>query len=310
MQVLIDGKDITDSVTVGSCIHEDSVSGRSDALSISFNDDTDSETNWRGWNLVKDTEIEVNTDQFRSGTMYVSRISVADGRFDVRAQAVRNQARDESTQSYENVSFAELLQEGAKALDLTLETYGLADYTYEGVIRLKQSWLGFLAQRCLLEGAGIKIYDKKLVVFAEKTFENASAVKKIDEKDFATQPEFVTTDDVIREVHNRFRAAASLIDTTVQSGISYGKRIETEMACTSIGESIRFSNNLMRATNKNEYRASGVVTGCELSSGITVELDGSIFGVFSGLNFVDRVVTDMVHQSQKIYMRKPITGDY
>ncbi|MBO5155267.1 MAG: hypothetical protein J6C00_13085 [Eubacterium sp.] len=309
MQILIDGKDISDSVTVSSCIHEDSASGRSDALSVSFNDDTDSETNWRGWNLVKDTEIEVNTDQFRSGTMYVSRISVSDGRFDVRAQAVRNQARDESTQSYEDVSFVELLQEGAKALNLTLETYGLTDYTYESVIRLKQNWLGFLNQRCLLEGAGIKIYDKKLVVFDEKSFENMPSVKTITAEDFACQPEFVTVDDVIREVHNRFRAA-SLIDTTVQSGISYGKRIETEIACTSIGESIRFSNNLMRATNKNEYRVSGVVTGCELSSGVTVELDGSVFGVFAGLNFIDRVVTDMVHQSQRIYMRKPIAGDY
>lgn len=309
MQIFIDGKDISDSVTVSSCIHEDSVSGRSDALSISFNDDTDSETNWRGWNLVKGTEIEVNTDQFRSGTMYVSRITVADGRFDVRAQAVRNQARDESTQSYEDVSFAELLQEGAKALDLTLETYGLTDYTYESVIRLKQNWLGFLNQRCLLEGTGIKIYNKKLVVFDEKSFENMPSSKTITAEDFACQPEFVTNDDVIREVHNRYRSA-SLIDTTVQSGISYGKRIETEIACTSIGESMRFSNNLMRATNKNEYRAAGVVTGCELSSGVTVELYGSLFGVFSGLNFVDRVVTDMVHQSQKIYMRKPIAGDY
>lgn len=309
MQVLIDGKDISDSVTVSSCIHEDSVSGRSDALSISFNDDTDSETNWRGWNLVKGTEIEVNTDQFRSGTMYVSRISVADGRFDVRAQAVRNQARDESTQSYEDVSLVELLQEGAKALDLKLEMYDLTDYTYESVIRLKQSWLGFLNQRCMLEGACIKIYDKKLVVFDEKFFENMPSVKTIKAEDFACQPDFVTSDDVIREVHNRYRSA-SLIDTTVQSGIPYGRRIDVEMACTSIGESIRYSNNTMRATNKQEYRASGVVAGCELSSGVTVDLNGSVFGAFAGLNFVDRVVTDMVHQSQRIFMRKPIVGDY
>lgn len=309
MQILIDGKDISDSVTISSCLHEDSVSGRSDALSISFNDDTDSDTNWRGWNLVKGTEIEVNVDQFQSGVMYVSRISVADGRFDVRAQAVRNQARDESTQSYEDVSFVELLTEGAKAMDLTLETYGLMDYTYARVIRLKQNWLGFLNQRCLLEGAGIKIYNKKLVVFSEKLFENASAVKKIDAEDFASQPEFVTSDDLIREVHNRFRAD-SMIDTTVQSGISCGRRIETETVCTSMGESIRFSNNLMRSTNKNEYRTAGVVMGCGLSSGVTVELDGSVFGAFAGLNFIDRVVTDMVHESQKLYMRKPIAGDY
>lgn len=309
MQILIDGRDISDSVTVGSCIHEDSVSGRSDTLSVSFNDDMDSETNWRGWNLVKGTEIEVNTDQFHSGVMYVSRILIADGRFDVRAQSLKNQARDESTKSYEDVSFVELLQEGAKALDLTLETYGLTDYTYKSVIRLKQNWLGFLNHRCLLEGAGVKIYDKKLVVFAEKLFENTSSEKKIGAEDFVSQPQFVTSDDVIREVHNRFRVT-SMIDTTVQSGISYGKRIETEIACTSTGESIRFSNNIMRATNKNEYRGSGVITGCELSSGVTVELDGAAFGVFAGLNFIDRVATDMVHQSQKIYMRKPIAGDY
>ena len=160
-----------------------------------------------------------------------------------------------------------------------------------------------------MEGVCIKIYDKKLVVFDEKSFENRSSVKTIKAEDFACQPEFVTSDDVIREVHNRFRSV-SLIDTTVQSGISYGKRVETEIACTSIGESIRFSNNLMRAANKNEYRTSGVVTGCELSSGVTVELDGSIFGVFEGINFVDRVLTDMVHQSQRIYMRKPIVGGY
>lgn len=309
MQILIDGKDISDFVTVSSCIHEDGVSGRSDALSISFNDDTDSETNWRGWNLDKGTEMEVRTDQFRSGIMYVSRITAADGRFDVRAQAVRNQAKDESTQSYEDVSFYELLQEGSRELALTLETYNLTDYTYESVVRLKQNWLGFLHGRCLLEGAGIKIYDKKLIVFDEKSFENMSPVKTITAEDFACQPVFVTSDDVVREICNRYRAE-NLIDTTVQSEISCGKRIETEIACTSVGESIRFSKNMMRAANRNEYRGSGVITGCELSSGVTVNLDGPAFGTFSGLNFVERVITDMVNDSQKIYMRKPIEGDY
>lgn len=309
MQIFIDGKDISDSVTVSSCLHEDSVSGRSDALSVSFNDDTDSKTDWRGWNLVKGTKMEVTTDGFSSGTMFVSRISVADGRFDVRAQSVRNQARDESTQSYEDISFIELLQEGAKELNLTLKMYDVTDFTYKSVIRIKQNWLGFLNDRCVLEGAGIKIYDNNLVVFNEKSFENRNPVKTIKAEDFSCQPEFETSDDVIREVHNRYRSD-QVIDTSVRSGINYGKRVEIEIPCTSIGESIRFSKNIMRLTNKNEYRSVGVVTGCELSAGVTVELSGSVFGPFEGMNFVDRVVTDMVHASQRVYLRKPIEGDY
>ena len=310
MQILVDGVDISDSVTVGNCIHEDSVSGRSDALSISFNDDTDNRTNWRAWNLNKGAEIEVRTDQFQTGIMYVSRIAVADGRFDVRAQSVQNQAWDESTQSYEDVSFMELLQEGAKTIGLTLEMYDVKNYTYQSVIRLKQNWLGFLNQRCRLEGVGIKIFDKKLIVFDEKFFENSSPVRTIGAEDFSCQPEFVTSDDVIRVVHNRYRSFDQIIDTSVTSGIPYGKRMEVEMACSSIGESMRFTRNVMREKNKNEYRAAGVLMGCELSAGITVMLAGTVWGSYAGVYFVDRVITDMVHQSQRIFMRKPIEGDY
>ena len=310
MQILIDGKDVSDFVTVGSCIHEDSVSGRSDALSVSFNDDTDSKTNWREWNLIKGTEIEIHTEQFESGSMYVSRISVTDGRFDVRAQSVQNRAWDESTQSYEDISFFELLQEGAKAMGLTLETYNLKNYTYQCVIRLKQNWPGFLKQRCMLEGAGIKIYNKKLIVFDEKSFESSSPVRTINVEDFSCQPEFVTSDDVLRAVHNRYRTVDRVIDTSVGSGIAYGKGVEVEVPCSSIGESRRFTKNIMREKNKNEYRASGVVAGCEFSAGITVRLVGSVWGSFAGIYFVDRVVTDMLHQSQRLFMRKLIVGDY
>lgn len=309
MQILIDGKDISDSVTVSSCIHEDSASGRSDALSIIFNDDTDEDTDWRGWNLEKGIEIEVNTDQFRSGTMYVSRIEMSDGRYDVRAQSVRESAKDESTQSYECVSFFELLEEGAKALNLTLEIYDVLDHAYDSVMRIRRNWLGFLYDRCQIEGAGIKIYDKKLIVFDERLFENKPPVKTLRAEDFSCQPKFETNDSMIREVNNRY-LADRIIDTTVQTGRSVGKRIEVEIPCTSISESIRFTQNLMRATNKNEYRASGIIPGCTLSAGVTVEFEGSYFGLFAGGNFVDRVHTDMVHQSQQIFTRKPIIGDY
>ena len=69
MEIFIDGKDVSSDVTVGKCIHEDNVSGRADALSVSFNDETDDKTDWRSWGLEKGTEILVKSDGFSSGTM-------------------------------------------------------------------------------------------------------------------------------------------------------------------------------------------------------------------------------------------------
>lgn len=309
MKFFIDGKNITDDITVGSCVHEDSVSGRSDALSVSFNDDTDAETNWKDWNLEPGMELLVQTDSFSSGTMYVSSIAATDGRLDVRAQSVCNSARGESTQSYEDVSFVELLQEGARALGLTLETYGIKDRTYGNVIRMKQSWLGFLNQRCMLEGAGIKIFDKKLIVFDEKTFEYQDPVKTLELEDL-DEYAFSVSDDVLCGIHNRFRYEAQLFDTTVTSDIVYGYHSEMELPCSSLGESERFSKNVMRMHNKQERRASAKVEGCELSAGVTVQLKAADFYAFSGTYFVDRVVTDLLRETQQLYMRKPITGDY
>lgn len=309
MKFFIDGKNITDDITVGSCVHEDSVSGRSDALSVSFNDDTDAETNWKNWCLKPGMELLAQTDSFSTGTMYVSSITAADGRLDVRALSVCNSARSESTQSYEDVSFVELLQEGARALGLTLETYGIKDRTYGSVIRLKQSWLGFLNQRCMLEGAGIKIFDKKLIVFDEKTFENQMPVKTLDMEDLDDYA-FSTSDDVLLEIHNRFRHETRIFDTTVTSDIAYGYHSEAELPCSSLGESERFSKNVMRMHNKQEHRASALVRGCELSAGITVQMKATDFYDFSGMYFVDRVVTDLLRDTQHLYMRKPIAGDY
>lgn len=309
MQILVDGKDISESVTIGKCIHEDSVSGRSDTLSISFNDDTDAETNWRKWNLEKGTEIEANIDGFSSGIMYVSAAYVCDGRFDVVAQSAKSQSRDEYSQSYESMSFFELLEEGAKALELTLDVYDIADHTYDTVIRIKQSWMGFLNERCMLEGAGIKIYNKKLIVFDEKSFEQKKSVTSFSQEDFSDSPEFSTNDNLVRELRNVYQSG-SLIDTIVSSNISYGRRIEIEQPCSDVGESIRFSSNIMRSFNKNEYVMCGKLPGCDLSAGVTVNLDGDYFGDFSGTNFVTKVKTDMVNMSQVIHTRKPILGDY
>ncbi|MCI7108028.1 MAG: hypothetical protein MR945_09125 [Agathobacter sp.] len=309
MQILIDGKDISDCVTIGKCIHEDSVSGKSDTLSISFNDDTDAETNWRKWNLEKGTEIEANIDGFSSGIMYVSAAYVRDGRFDVVAQSAKSQSRDEYSQSYESVSFLGLLEEGAKSMELTLDIYDITDHTYDTVIRIKQSWMGFLNERCTLEGAGIKIYDKKMIVFDEKSFEQKDVVDSFVREDFSSDPEFSTNDNLIRELRNMYRSD-ELIDTTVYSGVSYGRRIELEQPCSDIGESIRFSNNIMRSVNKNEYVMRGKLSGCSLSAGVTVNLNGDFFGDFEGINFVTKVKTDMINMSQLIHTRKPISGDY
>lgn len=303
MKILIAGSDVSDSVTMSSCIHDDSVLGKSDTLSIFFNDETDESTDWRKWGLEKGTEIAVSTESFDTGTMYVSGISMIDGALGVRAQSAQISSKDEYSKSYMDVSLMELLQEGADAMGLVLDTYSLINRKYSRISRIKKDWIGFIHERCVLEGAGVKIFDKKLIVFDEDAREKEESVKEFTQEDFSNRPSFCTKDNLIKSVRNLYQAD-QLIDTFTESDIELGRRIEIEQECSSIGESIRFSKNIMRSVNKREYLMDGIIPGCELSSGVNVTLTGSFFGFCEGTAYIERTVTDLLHDKQHIYTRK------
>lgn len=305
MKILINEVDVSNSgITVRKCEYTDNAGGRADALSVVFNDEKEE---WRGWNLKKGDTIQICESNIDTGVMFVSRIQFVDGGLFVKALSTPIKAKNEYSSVTNDIRFIEELKNIANEIGFELFTYDIENPLYKNLVRVKEETTAYAQRLCEREGCLLKIYNKKMIVYSEKVFENKKPFINIKKEDFVERPTFGTNDLCVSKIHNLY-LAEKLIDTIVKSNID-GREIETNIACSDIGESERFSKNRMRIFNKMEYIGEGKIADDKVSAGVTINLDGN-YGEHSGTNFIYKVVFDLVNGTQKIYFRKSIKGEY
>ena len=287
------------------CLYTDNAEGRCDVLWMEFID-KDNEL----LEAIKGDEIQAYSGSIDTGVMYVSEIRRAGSKVAIKALSTAPGLKVAASGAWDSISFIELVQTIALETGLALKFLNSIDTQYETVTRFNMPPVQFLQSRLELEGFCVKVKDDTLIIYHEKTQEQKDYVQQLYDTDFMDDPEYSTSDAELAAVCiNQYQTPKGLdIRTEIKSGLP-GQTISMNIAVSTIGESERYCRGFLRKANKYEYIATGTLKGTSYEAGQSVYLIDAP-GAHAGQNYIYRVTSDMVNDTQTLEMRKPIAGAY
>lgn len=291
---------------INQCEYDEYAAARCDALQLLLNDN---EKELRNMKLQKGEVIRAITDNVDSGDMYISNISYQGESVIIRALSTKLSCFKEKSFYRDNISFIEMVKEIEKETGYKLNLIHTLDRSYIDITRMQQNPVAYLTERLRLEGFMLRVYDNRLIIYDERIQEAKETVATMDETDFDGNLNYDTKDaHLIESIENTYKSDTHVISTLVKSGLE-GKNLKTSIAVSSIAESERFTKGLMREANKYEYLTSGWVSALDRKAGQSIDLDCDVFG-HNGKNYIYAIKHDLRNERQKLFLRKPIEGDY
>lgn len=303
MQLLYQGKDISNSTSINRAEFIDNAGGIADSLEVIFNDPKGA---WSEWNPRKNDIVSISRDGLATGIMYIDELEQQKGMFIIRALSIPQKAKNQSTQSWESVRFLEIASEITKRYGFELETYGVENNYYERVFQFEEPDFTFLAARCLLEGYLLKIANNKVIIYDESYVENL-ACKTIDSSLF--------------DGPFRFISKSSKIYSSCQMTYENLKAIYTPsnppngpiLKCSNIyfssqAEGYRYAKNLLRAKNKHENTGMfNLKFDPGITAGSTVAVNG--VGISDGRYICEQTRHDLLDSGKTNFkVRKVLEG--
>jgi len=289
------------------CIFMAYLEGHCDTLDISLDD---SEGTIRGMGIKKGDTVQAIEGNVDTGEMYISGIEYSGTQIAIRALSLPLSAFKVSTQYWDNATLTAIVKDVLKDSGLKIDFAEKPKFSYKEMAMIEEEPIKFLFGKLELEGFGIRINNNTAYIFDERSLEKDDYKIQLTEEDFQNPPVYSTKDSgLISEVKNTYLTAdGKTIKTTEKSGIE-GKILNLNMAVNSVGESIRFSQGIMRKANKYEYVCEGTMENLEWQPGEIVYLSDAPDG-HTGENIIYAIKNDMAGNSQTLYMRRPIEGDY
>lgn len=300
LKVLYKGTDITDAISVNTCIHDMFASSTADTLLLIFND---SNERWDGWAADKEEIIEVVNGVAKTGKMYIDSLIPENGTYTLRASSIPPTADQKNNKSWENVKFLQLAKEIADRHSLGFESYGIEDQLYSYVRQDNEEDFKFLQKRCELESCAFVVYDQKLVVYSEEYLENQESKKTIEVPEDA---DYSYNDNAIKglgkltikngNIEGQYISNNGLSKTDTQ-------KIKTYISGTE--EANRFAKGIWR--QKAKELAVGTLKDSimrELSAGSVADIVTSGASSWNGKVFISHVRQDYVNSISKLFFRK------
>lgn len=301
--LLVNNTDISERVTVSSCIHEMHAGGRSDSLTIRIHDP---ESQFDKWGLKTGAPIEFKDSGTSSGKMELYTAAPESGDYILRAYSMPASGIIKNTKPWERVHFVQIGEEIAQRHGLEFESYGLDDIAYKYRVQEKEPDFKFFGRLCTLERTALMIYDGKLIAAYEPYLESIEPATTIDTAGCVVECE----DSSILEY------GSARVSCGPYSGIfkapEGNARVwvpDSEILCQSNLEAIRFAAGELRA--KNKMLISGSIEGSLMSQyapGIMVNIINRQTPSWSGTYFIYMVRHDYGKSRTKIFFRRKLEG--
>lgn len=291
MQLIYEGKDISNDISVRSAKIFDRAGEKLDCIELEFNNP---DNEWSSWKPEKNHQVILEQEGFSSGIMYIHSINQLNGFIKIICLPIQDSSKEKHTKSWEDVTLMEILHEISFKNGLQLKTYGIQNYRYRFVSQVDQSDFLFLHTRCLLEGYVMKVSDNSLVVYDERLMENQSPIliNRVD-----VLGEYTYKDGAIKVY-----GSAKLGDYTYTSPEHTGPVLSIDIPTSSIGEAERFSKNKLRAVNKYEKNMQfSIKFNPGIAAGCAIEMRG--FGLADNRYYVYAVIQDFANDKTNLMVR-------
>lgn len=308
MQLFYNGKDITSSVQATSVQVTDNATGKPDSLFISF---ADPDGIWSQWEPTKNDTLRVRDSGFDTGECFIDQITLEAGTIAITALSIPQVSKSTRSQGWENVRFMEFVTQIAARYGFTVQTYGVVNHLYDRVDQNDEADFAFLAYRCLLEGYGLKINNRSVVIYNESAEEQKVVDPNlgfIRESDINGRFRFVDKSvDIYEKCVIRSTSSGGFIEAEFKDNAVNGPTLKKNLYVSNQAEANRWAKGLLRACNK--HRITGklpVNLNTNYAAGTCVEVEG--VGMFSGKYFVDKLTHDLIKNQTILLLRKPLEG--
>ena len=300
LKVLYNGVNITDDISINSCIHDMFACSQADTLILKFNDINKV---WDNWKAKNEDIISIVCGVAKSGAMYIESVIPENGLMTLRASSIPPTAKTVNNKSWENVKLLQLAKEIADRHGLGFESYGVEDRLYSYVRQDNMPDFEFLQQRCELESLAFLVYDKKLILYSEEYLEKQEPVKTIT---VDTDKDFTYTDNAQKGYGKITVKNGDLIGAyTSSNGLSRVKEIIISTYMSGQDEANRFAQGILRQENKN--LATGVFKDAimrEFSAGSIMGIKTPGANSWNGNAFISHIRQDYVKSTSKVFFRK------
>lgn len=300
LKVFYDGVEITEDISINSCVHDMYACSTADTLTLKFNDINKV---WDNWKPKNEETISIVCGVAKSGAMYIDSVVPENGLMTLRASSIPPTAKDVKNKSWENVRLLQLAKEIANRHGLGFKSYGVKDQLYSYVRQDNMADFEFLQQRCELEGLAFVVYDKKLVLYSEEYLEKQEPVTTIT---VDTDKNFTYTDNAQKGYGKITIKNGDMTGTYKSSnGLSKVKELIISTYMSSQSEANRFAKGILRQENKN--LATGVFKDAimrEFSAGSVMGLKTTGANSWNGNVFVHHIRHDFVKSTSKVFFRK------
>ena len=297
------GTDITDKLDLTRCLLYDRYGGTLDNISLAFPPDSNTIA------FDKNDEIEVKSDYYSSGKMYVDDCGSIENLFTINAVSCKPMNKKRVSKMWASVSLQLLANDVAGQCGLGVKFYGVTNRIYESVYQDSETDLQFLKRICAREGLSVKIENGSLIVFSEYEIENNP------EKTMKLTPDDISNDwDFSRSINGLNQVTVSCFDFASGSMIEYtakdnavdGGSKHYKERVRDVAEAERFAKGYLRQANK-EY-VTGILTmpaKSNISACTVLELSG--FTDWDGKYVVYEVEHDVVLSRTNIKVRQVLT---
>ena len=300
LKVFYNGVDITDDISINSCIHDMFACSTADTLTLKFNDINKV---WDNWKAKNEDIISIVCGVAKSGAMYIDSVIPENGLMTLRASSIPPTAKTVNNKSWENVKLLQLAKEIADRHGLGFESYGVENQLYSYVRQDNMPDFEFLQQRCELESLAFLVYDKKLVLYSEEYLEKQTPVKTIT---IDTDKEFTYTDNAQKGYGKITVKNDDITGTSTSSNkLSRVKEIVIQTYISGQDEANRFAKGILRQENKN--LATGIFKDAilrEFSAGSIMGIKTTGANSWNGNAFISHIRQDYVKSTSKVFFRK------
>lgn len=304
MNLIYNGVDITESVSVNRCWHDMFAGGRADTLHLRLNDVS---RLWDAWGPSAGDEIQVSHGTISTGTMFLTAARPRNGYFEIKAQSAPASGYEKRSKAWQRIWLLQIGREIAQRNGLEFAAYGVEDRLYEYVPQDNMGDFAFLALLARVESCAVQVYNKRLILYSEPYME---AVEPSEVLTIGTDGNYCY-DDMRAGLFGSCIVSAERHSGTfaADNGSAHIYRPEIIIKPNNNAEAERFAKGLLRDVNKGAM--SGYIRVPVLSGyapGSVINLENSRAQSWNGPVFLDHVRNDYINGRSKFFFRKPLEG--
>ncbi len=301
LQVFVNAKNITTSISVQACTYDMHAEGESDCLRLIFADPTGAWAKWQAKD-AGDT-VRITDGAVDSGTLYIDTLKPRDGTYELVAYSAPRSAFTRRGRSFSNLSLPQLAAKIAGEHGLKVHSFSAPETRVSYAQQRDVSDLAFLHEQCRRAGAAFVIFDGAICLYSQRAMEAREPVRTLTP---GTTDSFSVTDDRQHGYAAAELANGTYIGTASDAAGAPGKiyRETVTASWASQADANAQAEATLRGLNKGGKRAElDMSTQRLVAAGSVVRL---VCKGWVGNAFVSRIRHDLFTKRSHLWLREPL----